>query len=187
MKWVNEKNLEELEVSVVATGLVVSDGIEQAHVAVSDGRVSSVKFSSGSQEFEIGSDRAKIVSVGSGNSARTVFHFLYPGGPATRLRLGQTFHDGKGTWSSLPHDFELNPELGFEEFFQYQVSGGSGSAHQVGRGVWRDGVKVDSIWTVSDGDFATIPMGYHPVVAEPEVSISYIWAYLVKFPHWEKI
>ncbi|MDA8777077.1 5-deoxy-glucuronate isomerase [Pontimonas sp.] len=187
MKWVNEPNLDELQVSLTGAGLVVSDGIEKAHVRISEGRISSLTFSNGAQDWEVSSDQAKTVNVGFGNSARTVRHFLYPGGPATRLRLGQTFHDGKGTWSSLPHDFEMNPELGFEEFFQYQISGGSGVAHQVGRGVWRDGVEVDSIWTVSDGDFATIPMGYHPVVAEPEVSISYIWAYLVKSPHWEKI
>ena len=187
MTWVNEQNLRELQVFANEDGLSVSDGLEKAHVKILNGTISSVEFSNGLQDWEIQSEQAKIVNVGSGNTAREVHHFLFPGGPATRLRLGQTFHQGEGTWSSLPHDFELNPELGFEEFFHYQISGGSGVAHQVGRGVWRDGLEVDTVWTVSDGDFATIPMGYHPVVAEPGVKISYIWAYLVKFPHWEKI
>lgn len=185
--WVNEKRLKELEVAISDQGLIVRDAGESASVTIADGIISSVKFSNGDQEWEATRDQAKIVKVGSDNTSRTVWHFLAPGGPASRLRLGQTFHDGEGTWSSLPHDFELNMESGFEEFFQYQISGGSGFAHQVGRGIWRDGVEVDSVWTVRDGDFATIPMGYHPVVAEPGVRVSYVWAYLVKFPHWEKI
>lgn len=187
MKWVNQQNLGDLSVTTTETGLLVSDGGEVAFVEVEEEKISSVNFSNGREEWTVTSDQAKVVNVGFGNTSRSVYHYLLPGGPASRLRLGQTFHDGKGTWSSLPHDFELNPENGFEEFFRYFISGGSGVAHQVGRGVWRDGAAVDAIWTVSNGDFATIPMGYHPVVAEPEVNVSYIWAYLVKFPHWEKI
>ena len=60
------------------------------------------------------SDAHHIV-VGDGNSERDVYHFLKPNGPAPQLRLGLTTHRGLGTWSSLPHDFELNLEPGFEE------------------------------------------------------------------------
>jgi hypothetical protein len=30
-------------------------------------------------------------------------------------------------------------------------------------------------------------MGYHPVVGEPGVHISYVWVYLAKYPRWEKV
>jgi len=30
-------------------------------------------------------------------------------------------------------------------------------------------------------------MGYHPVVGEPGVQISYVWVYLAKYPRWEKV
>jgi 5-deoxy-D-glucuronate isomerase len=46
---------------------------------------------------------------------------------------------------------------------------------------------VDASWLVRDRSFGTIPMGYHPVVGEPGVHVSYVWAYLVKKKEWEKI
>ena len=60
-------------------------------------------------------------------------------------------------------------------------------ALQVGRGVWADNSKVDDVWPIHDRVFGVVPMGYHPVVGEPGVNVSYIWAYLVKANHWEKI
>ena len=187
MNWANKRRLVELGVEVIDSGLRVSDGNEHALVDLVNGEIVEVRFSDGIEDWRVSRDEAKTVKVGAGNTARTVRHFLFPGSPASRLRLGQTFHDGEGSWSSLPHDFELNREKGFEEFFQYHLSGASSIAYQVGRGIWHDGEEVDSIWKVRDGDFSTIPMGYHPVVGEPGVRVSYVWAYLVKFSHWEKI
>jgi 5-deoxy-D-glucuronate isomerase len=57
----------------------------------------------------------------------------------------------------------------------------------MGRGVWSDNTEVDSSWPVRDHTFSTIPMGYHPVVGEPGVQVSYVWVYLCKKPGWEKI
>lgn len=131
---------------------------------------------------------AHHIVVGEGNWQRDVYHFLTPSPLAhLQLRLGLTVHCGEGTWSSLPHNFENYPEAGFEEMFFYLLSGGNSKAIQVGRGVWADGSKVDAVWQVQDRVFSVIPMGYHPVVGEPGVKVSYIWAYLAKKKEWEKI
>ena len=98
--------------------------------------------------------------------------------------------DGANTWSDTPHPFERVPVLGFEEVFLYLLKSGSDlsiSAIQCGEGLWQDGAKVDDRWKVHDRDISAIPMGYHPVVGEPGVTVSYIWAYLAKKPEWEKI
>jgi 5-deoxy-D-glucuronate isomerase len=131
---------------------------------------------------------AHHIVVGSGNWRRDVYHFLIPSPQAhLQLRLGLTVHSGEGTWSSLPHDFENHPEPGFEEAFFYLLSGGNGRAIQVGRGMWCDGSVVDRVWPVQDRVFSVIPMGYHPVVGEPGVKVSYVWTYLAKKKAWEKI
>ena len=103
------------------------------------------------------------------------------------MRLGQTMHSGESTWSSLPHEFENYPENGFEEIFFYLLSGANKKAIQVGRGLWTDGNPVNDVWSVEDRTFSIIPMGYHPVVGEPGVRVSYVWAYLAKKKEWEKI
>ena len=103
------------------------------------------------------------------------------------MRLGITQHRGQGTWSSLPHAFELHTEPGFEEVFFYLLDGSPQRAIQVGRGVWQDNSPVDAIWPVSDRTFGVVPMGYHPVVGEPGVRVSYVWVYLAKKKAWEKI
>lgn len=131
---------------------------------------------------------AHHIVVGAGNWQRDVYHFLTPSpSPHLQLRLGLTVHRGEGTWSSLPHMFENYPEAGFEEMFFYLLSGCNRKAIQVGRGMWADGSSVDAVWPVQDRVFSVIPMGYHPVVGEPGVSVSYIWAYLAKKKEWEKI
>ncbi len=137
---------------------------------------------------EIFFQKSHHVLVGSGNCERNVYHFLLPSlHEHLQLRLGITIHNGEGTWSSLPHDFENHLENDFEEVFFYLLSGGSKRAIQVGRGVWSDGSQVDEIWPISDREFSPIPMGYHPVVAEPGVAVSYVWAYLAKKKRWEKV
>ena len=60
-------------------------------------------------------------------------------------------------------------------------------AIQVGRGVWFDNAPVDAVWSVADRSFGTVPMGYHPVVGEPDVRVSYVWVYLAKKEKWEKV
>ena len=95
--------------------------------------------------------------------------------------------ESTGTWSSLPHDFELRTEPGFEEVFFYLLEGETKVAIQRGNGIWFDNKRVDDAWIVKDLTFGTIPMGYHPIVAEPNVQVSYIWVYLCKKPEWEKI
>ena len=144
-------------------------------------------FAHGKGHSEIQASSAQHIIVGEGNWERDVYHFLKPGGPAPTMRLGITKHRGFGTWSSLPHDFELNTESGFEEIFFYILKGGGQRAIQVGRGVWHDNTPVDGVWTVNNNTFGTVPMGYHPIVGEPGVHVSYIWVYLAKYPRWEKI
>ena len=128
------------------------------------------------------------IVVGSGNWQRDVYHFLLPSNePHLQLRLGLTVHRGEGTWSSLPHDFENHLENGFEEVFFYLLKGTTQRAIQVGKGVWEDGSPVDDIWPIKDRVFGAVPMGYHPVVGEPGVNVSYVWAYLAKKKSWEKV
>lgn len=133
-------------------------------------------------------DPIKKLEIGEKTYQRNVSHYVLSGfNGKNQLRIGQTFHVGPGgTWSSLPHDFENYPEDNFEEFFFYLLNGGSGRAIQVGKGLWNDGTNVDSSWFVQDKTFSPIPMGYHPVVGEPNVNVSYIWAYLCLKEEWEK-
>jgi len=167
--------------------LRIGTATEQAEVFLGNGGILRVLLQVGGQATEVGAADAHHLVVGEGNWQRDVYHFLKPGGRAQTLRLGITKHRGLGTWSSLPHPFELRPETGFEETFFYLLEGGSRSALQVGRGVWHDGSEVDAIWKVRDRTWCTIPMGYHPVVGEPGVQVSYVWAYLAKHEHWEKV
>lgn len=128
------------------------------------------------------------IVVGAANCQRDVYHYLLPTSEAhLQLRLGITVHCGEGTWSSLPHDFENDPENDFEEIFFYILSDRSKKAIQVGKGLWPDGSQVDDIWHIRDREFGAVPMGYHPVVGEPGVKVSYIWGYLAKKPEWEKV
>lgn len=132
--------------------------------------------------------KAHHIVVGKKNWMRDVYHYLKPNPSAhLQLRLGVTVHRGEGTWSSLPHDFENSPERGFEEAFFYMIVGGPRRAFQVGRGLWSNGAKVDSAWAVEDRTFSAVPMGYHPVAAEPGCNVRYVWAYLAKKKRWEKI
>ncbi len=127
------------------------------------------------------------VVVGKDNYERDVYHYLTPNGPTKQLRLGITKHRGEGTWSSLPHKFEMNLEKNFEEVFFYILSGSTQRAVQIGIGMWPNGEEVKDVWMVSDRTFSSIPMGYHPVVGEVGVHVSYVWAYLAKHKRWEKI
>jgi len=185
--WSNKERLVTLKVRGESDLLVIEAGQEKAEVRLADGSIRQVVCTVDGTRVTIDASQAQHVVVGEGNAERDVYHFLKPGGPAPSLRLGITKHRGYGTWSSLPHAFELRPETGFEEVFFHLLKGGSGRAIQVGKGVWCDGAAVDEAWFVLDHTWSTIPMGYHPVVGEPGVHVSYVWAYLAKKKEWEKI
>ncbi|OGQ00127.1 MAG: hypothetical protein A2Z40_00670 [Deltaproteobacteria bacterium RBG_19FT_COMBO_60_16] len=185
--WCNRKRLDTLEVDGRDDILVYETASERAEVHLVDGDIAKVVCRAGGKTTLFEAKDAHHIVVGEGNAQRDVYHYLKPGGPAPQLRLGITKHRGRGTWSSLPHPFELNPEPGFEEVFFYLLDGGTNRAVQIGRGVWHDLSPVDAAWYVMDRSFGTIPMGYHPVVGEPGVHVSYVWAYLVKKKEWEKI
>ncbi len=186
--WSNEKRLDTLNVEGEDNKLIFQTAEERAEVFIVDGDIDKVIFTeTGKDPVTITKDERSYIVVGEGNWERDVYHFLKPGGPAPTMRLGITSHKGIGTWSSLPHDFELNTEKDFEEVFFYILDGGPQRAIQVGKGVWHDNTPVDDVWKVEHNSFGTIPMGYHPVVAEPHVHVSYIWVYLAKKKEWEKI
>ena len=186
--WSNKKRLDPLSVAGENNVLVFKAPNERAEVYLKKGTIEKVIFkNAGGKPVTIRSADAYAVVVGTGNAQRDVYHFLKPGGPAPTMRLGITVHRGEGTWSSLPHRFELNTEKGFEEVFFHILKGASKRGIQVGRGVWFDNTPVDIVWPIRDHTFSTVPMGYHPVVGEPGVHVSYIWAYLAKKKKWEKV
>lgn len=200
--WSNEIRLDTMAVSskrMSLNDLLVFETVnERAEVYLKDGRIENIVYYGpsdidsliygGEEGFTIiKSEDVVPIVVGEGNAQRDVYHYLKPGGPAPTMRLGITVHRGEGTWSSLPHDFELNTEHGFEEVFFYILEGGSQKGIQVGKGVWCDNSPVDSVWPIKDRTFGTVPMGYHPVVGEPGVQVAYVWAYLAKKKEWEKI
>lgn len=185
--WTNKERLATLKVNGDNNVLVFQTETEKAEVYLKGMDIEKVVCTVKGVRTEILNSQAHHIVVGEGNAQRDVYHYLKPKGPAPEMRLGITKHCGIGSWSSLPHPFELNPELGFEEVFFYLTEGGSKKGIQVGKGVWHDGSQVDEVWPFQDKSWSTIPMGYHPVVGEPGVKVHYVWAYLVKKPAWEKI
>ncbi|MCC6290756.1 5-deoxy-glucuronate isomerase [Candidatus Nomurabacteria bacterium] len=184
----NEIRLDNLCASGNDEVLVFESLGECAKVYLKGNTIERVVFTLGGEApVTIESDSAQAIVVGNGNTQRDVFHYIRPGGPAPTLRLGITVHRGEGSWSSLPHNFELNTESGFEEVFFYLLENSSRRGIQVGKGVWFDNTPVDTVWPIKDRAFGTVPMGYHPVVGEPGVKVSYVWAYLAKKKEWEKV
>ncbi len=186
-QWSKKGPLATLNATGGADTLRFSAGDETAIVRLADQTIEEVEFAYRGKNARVTHDEARHVVVGSKNWQRDVYHFLTPDGPAPTMRLGYTVHRGEGTWSSLPHDFEEQPEPGFEEIFFYRLQGGTRRAVQVGRGLWCDGTVADGIWPVFNDTFGVIPMGYHPVAGEPGVRVMYVWVYLAKKPRWEKI
>ncbi|CAB5034000.1 MAG: hypothetical protein F2903_09990 [Actinobacteria bacterium] len=186
-QWCNPIRLDVLQVSGSESKLVFKTDTEEAEVYLDDSDILRVVCRHGGRETVIQNHEAHHIVVGEGNTQRDVYHYLKPGGPAPQLRLGITKHCGTGTWSSLPHDFELNLETGFEEVFFYLIEGGNRRAIQLGEGCWHDGSNVKDAWFIDDHSFSTVPMGYHPVVGEPGVKVHYVWAYVCKKQAWEKI
>ena len=186
-KWSNHKKLDVLKVEGNDSKLVFITDKEEAEVILDGQDIERVVHRYDDNETIITNDECHHIIVGSGNEERDVFHYLKPNGPAPELRLGITKHKGIGSWSSLPHDFELNLEPGFEEVFFHLISGTKKRAIQIGEGVWYDNSPVKEAWFVEDHTFSTIPMGYHPVVGEPGTIVHYVWAYVCKKEAWEKI
>ena len=186
-EWSNVRRLDTLKASGTDQKLIFSTPLEEAEVYLENGDIHHVVHRCNGVEAVINQSDCYHIVVGEGNATRDVFHYLKPNGPAPQLRLGITKHRGFGTWSSLPHDFELNLEREFEEVFFYLLNGSKQRAIQVGEGMWFDGTPVDDSWFVQNETFGTIPMGYHPVVGEPGVSVSYVWVYDCKYPRWEKV
>lgn len=187
-KWSNKARLETLTATGDGCVLVFEAPGESAQVYLKNGTIDKVVFTAaGNPPVTVSAKDAHAIVVGEGNAQRDVYHYLKPGGAAPTMRLGITKHRGVGTWSSLPHDFELNTEPGFEEVFFYLMEGTTKRGIQVGKGVWFDNSAVDSCWPIKDQTFGTVPMGYHPVVGEPGVGVSYVWVYLAKKKSWEKV
>ena len=183
-----DANDSEVIFETVAERVVVTVPDVDRYFDASNFVISHERVETGVGRRTFSGDEGQHLIVGEGNTARDVYHWVssstgLPGG----LRVGLTVHRGPGTQSSLPHDFELDLEIGFEEVFYYLISGGHrNQAVQVGLGLWHDGRRTDSVWSVSDKSFSVIPMGYHPVLSEPLTTVSYVWAYICKWSHWEK-
>lgn len=190
MIWNNFNNLESLKVEFneKENELIFTSPGEKAVVKINgDNDIEYVVYSFNGENHRVDINERKHLTIGEENFKREVYHYLMPRTFAHHMRLGITKHANPGTWSSLPHDFELHPEPGFEEVFFYLIQGGSGRAIQVGKGVWCNNEQVDGAWIVKDRTISVVPMGYHPVGAEPHVNVSYIWVYLCKKPEWEKV
>jgi 5-deoxy-D-glucuronate isomerase len=187
-EWSNKARLKTLKASGSGDRIIFEAPGERAEVYLKNDVIDKVIFiATGKSAVAVSAENAHTIVVGKGNAERDVCHYLKPNGPAPTMRLGMTIHRGEGSWSSLPHAFEINTEPGFEEVFFYILRGSNKRGIQVGRGVWCDNSPVDTIWSINDHTFGAVPMGYHPVVGEPGVAVSYIWAYLAKKKTWEKL
>ena len=117
-KWSNENKLDTLKASGDGEILVFETSNGYAEVYLKNRNIEKVVFrGTNISPSVIDLSKAHVIVVGKGNTERDVYHYLKPGGPSPTMRLGITVHRGEGTWSSLPHDFELNTEPGFEEIF----------------------------------------------------------------------
>ena len=116
-KWSNEIRLDVLRVESQDAKLIFKTDKEEAEVYLDGQDIGRVVHRHGGVETVITNENSHHIVVGKENEKRDVFHYLKPKGPAPELRLGITKHRGVGSWSSLPHDFELNLEPGFEEVF----------------------------------------------------------------------
>jgi 5-deoxy-glucuronate isomerase len=115
------------------------------------------------------------VVVGHDSWGRTVRTILGPDDAASRLIVGETVHNGAGTWSSFPphrHDRESSEEAQLEEVYFYRVHPANGFAVQVRYDTDAD---QEDLRIVHDGDAAAITSGFHPLVAAPGHGLYYLW------------
>jgi 5-deoxy-glucuronate isomerase len=115
------------------------------------------------------------VVVGHDSWGRTVRTILGADDAASRLIVGETVHNGTGTWSSFPphrHDRETADEAQLEEVYFYRVNPANGFAVQVRYDTDAD---QEDLRIVHDGGAAAITSGFHPVVAAPCHTLYYLW------------
>jgi 5-deoxy-glucuronate isomerase len=115
------------------------------------------------------------VVVGHESWGRTVRTILGPDDAASRLIVGETVHNGTGTWSSFPphrHDRQSSEEAQLEEVYFYRVHPANGFAVQVR---YDTDTNQEDLRIVHDGDAAAITSGFHPVVAAPGHGLYYLW------------
>lgn len=121
----------------------------------------------------------EVGTLPQGN-ARRVYQYI---GPETGLdfRLGLTVHSARGTWSSEPHQFEIDAlkdlkPAAFWEKFAYITQPRNKWGIQTRQG-FIDGSLMRDIELIRDLDIMGIPLGAHPVTAGPGVILAYIWVY----------
>jgi len=115
------------------------------------------------------------VVVGRDSWGRTVRTILGPDDPASRLIVGETVHNGTGTWSSFPphrHDRESGDEAKLEEVYYYRVHPANGFAVQIR---YDTAAGDEDLRIVRDGDAMAITSGFHPLVAAPGHDLYYLW------------
>jgi hypothetical protein len=129
--------------------------------------------------------------------------YVYPilNHPSLPFRAGLTIHVTKGTWSSLPHEFEreeilLPRPMPFYEKVAYvtEEPGGWGIQTRIGhlyggprveplrQDYYYDFGDRDSHWvndtvTIRDRDILDIPLGSHPVCFGPGLRGGYFWIF----------
>jgi 5-deoxy-glucuronate isomerase len=93
-----------------------------------------------------------------------------------RLLAGETLNPA-GNWSSSPphkHDVHDPPrQARLEEIYLFRVDPRQGFGLQLSYRTEPDA--ADRAFAVADLDAATIPAGYHPVVAGPGYRLYYLW------------
>src|SRR5579863_2301911 len=123
----------------------------------------------------ITADTQREVVVGRDSWGRTVRTILGADDTASRLIVGETVHNGTGTWSSFPphrHDRDSADEAKLEEVYYYRVDPADGFAVQLR---YDTDTGREDLRMVRDGDTAAIPAGFHPVVAAPGHNLYYLW------------
>jgi hypothetical protein len=122
----------------------------------------------------------KLVGDPKRGTARRVYEFI---GKDSGLdfRLGLTIHEARGTWSSEPHDFELEAlkslkPMRFWEQFAYITDPPNEWGIQIRQG-FLNGEFMQDQQVIRDRDILSIPLGVHMVTAGPGVKLAYIWVY----------
>lgn len=126
----------------------------------------------------------QVHQIGEAYHARTVREVLGGGGPALRLRAGETINP-MGHWSSWPHhEFDANPDLAplFEEVFLYFTKPSNGWALQKREGLFCTNQPIDDVLIVHNGDAGVMPLGNHPIVAGVDSQVLYVWFYVSPIP-----
>lgn len=128
------------------------------------------------EAYMISPDEVTSVHRGGGNFARTVRDILPADRPAVRLLAGETINP-PGNWSSSPphkHDVHDPPaQAKLEEIYLFRVDPAQGFGLQLSYRTEPE--HEERAFAVADLDVATIPSGYHPVVAGPGYRLYYLW------------